>query len=221
MKRKKHTKAPEKQKPVYNYDDRIAILRYWDDHDMDVEMTMGRFNVARSTLFLWKKKFWDEMMEMKDAKLTGVEDAEREKQASVIVPVVNQKKIDKVKTKATTATEQIFDLILFKLEREMEFMKKNPEKFGNIKIFELSKLLDIAASYVIPKATKAEEQGAFANMDKKYSQLTQYIQNNFLANTQDDGKKKDTVKGNGRFLTIYPAGTGGGGDGDNEPPIQE
>jgi NADH dehydrogenase/NADH:ubiquinone oxidoreductase subunit G len=188
---------------------------------MDVEMTMGRFNVARSTLFLWKKKFWDEMMEMKDAKLTGVEDAEREKKSSVIVPVVNQKKIDKVKTKATTATEQIFDLILFKLEREMEFMKKNPEKFGNIKIFELSKLLDIAASYVIPKATKAEEQGAFANMDKKYSQLTQYIQNNFLANTQDDGKKKDTVKGNGRFVTIYPAGTGGGGDGDNEPPIQE
>lgn len=220
-KRKKRTdKTKQNVKPTYSFDDRLAILRWWDDHNLDVEMTMARFNVGRSTLFLWKKKFWEDMLEMKDAKLIDKDDAEQEKQSSAIVPVVKQKKIDRVKSKATTATEQIFDLILFKLERETKFMQKNEDKFGNIKIHELSKLLDVAASYVLPKATASEQEGAFSTMEEKYSQITNYIQNNFLSkndNTDTHGSKEITTKGNGRLVTVIPGnGSQGGSDGDNE-----
>ena len=203
-------------KPSYTYDDKLAILRYWEDNNMDAEMTMARFNVGRSTLFIWKKKYWEDMLDMKDAKLINSEQAEKEKETSVLMPVVKQKRINELHRKASTVTEQLLELVLLKLEREIDYMTDNPEQMGKIKIQEISKLLEVAASFVLPKATQTEQEGAFSTMEQKYSRITQYIQNNFLQN----GSKKNTTNGNGRLVTITP-GSKGEGDGDNEPEIQE
>jgi len=219
-KKKKRTwKQKSDVKPTYTYDERIAILRFWDDHDMDAELTMSRFNVGRSTLFLWKKKFWQDMLDAKGGNIANAKQANEERKTSAIVPVAEQKKIDTVKRKATNATEQIFDLILFKLERETEFMQENPDKFGNIKVHELSKLLDVAASFVLPKATPEPDKG-LDTMEKKYSRITQYIQNNFKFN--ENGNKTNPAKGNGSLVTIHPrSGNQGGSNGHSESQVQE
>ena len=210
-----------KKTKVYSYDEKLEILRYWYENKMDIEQTMNRWKVGRSTLFKWKRTLWDDMKDMDNTGIKNAEDAQQKKE-STIAPVVDNKKKSGVVRKATTATEQILDLILFKLEREVDFMKDNPEDFGNIKIHELSKLLDVTASYIIPKATGEDKEG-LASTSEKYSRITQYIQNNFLNKEKKEyGSKKDSTQRHERLVTVIPGSRDeGDGDGHSKSEVQE
>jgi len=221
MARKKKTQVVKKSKRAYDYDDKIAILRWFDEHNMSVDLTCKEFGIARSTVFKWKNEYWDDMKYAVESGVVTKQQVKEKQEVAGILPAAEIKKIDHVKRKAVTTVEKALDIILFKLEREKAFMEIDDTQMGKIRIQELSKLIEITLGYFVPKAV-TEPEGMNTTMEQKYSRVTQYIQNNFLQqkNIENGRSKENPAAGNGRLVTILP-GNDGAGDGDSESTVQK
>lgn len=193
-------------KNVYSVDERLIILKYWKDHNLDTNKTLQRYDISRGTLYNWKVKHWEELERMEEA---GVETI---KQAADIVHISTiDKSIDvqyekKLQIKAINASEQIMDLIIFKVERDRRKMMDDEKHMGSIKVAELSKLLDISLSYVLPKASTKGDDDESNKFGRVYNRFTQIINNQLgnIDNTTNNGTKTNSAGGAKSWATFTP-----------------